>query len=415
MGKVLNMEAWKRRLELTKQGKIACNALNIVTVMENAPELRDCVRYDTFGKRFIVRKLLPWGTEAYSEWTDEDMGELLVWLQNHEFEIQNESTVIRAVSVVATRNRFNPLQDHLNGLRWDGVKRIHAWLVDYLGAEDSTYIRTVGRKFLVAAVARGLDPGCKVDTALVLEGPQGNYKSTAVLTLAGADWYTDDIGDISNKDSILQLQGKWLIEIAEMTSFKRADIEKVKAYISRKSDRLRPPYQKNSVDWQRQCAMVITTNDSHYLKDSTGNRRFWPVYCTTVDIKGLEDDRDQLWAEAVTAYNAGEKWWLNSEEEKLTVTEQDARMEDDTWLSEIANFVESRSTVTTATILTQCIDMNLSQAHAGHGNRVGDCMRRLGWDNRRVRRMEFADKARVKKIQKDTYEWRRIEEPYQKK
>src|ERR1019366_3150309 len=222
----------------------------------------------------------------------------------------SKETTGQAVQTVAREHPFHPVRDYLNSLKWDGVKRIDDWLGPYLGADPSDYVRGVGSKWLIGAVARIREPGCKNDTCLILEGEQGTLKSTALRTLTDP-WFTDDIAELGTKDSALQLRGVWLIELSELASMHPSEISRTKAFMSRNTDRFRPPFGRRPIEVPRECFFAGTVNQSAYLRDETGGRRFWPVKRGAINIAELRRDRDQLWAEAVHQYGAGPSWWLD--------------------------------------------------------------------------------------------------------
>ena len=223
-------------------------------------------------------------------------------------------TVSRSVGAVAREITVHPVRDHLGALAWDGVPRIETWACRYLGAEDTAFNRSVGALWLISAVARIFRPGVKADHMLVLEGPQGARKSTALKILAGEDWFTDELPDLGSKDAAMHMQGVWIIEIAELDAIGKAEVSRIKAFLTRTTDRFRPPYGRYTIEVPRQCVFAGTVNPDTYLRDETGNRRFWPVRCGTIDIDALARDRDQLWAEAVARFRAGAIWWLETPE-----------------------------------------------------------------------------------------------------
>jgi putative DNA primase/helicase len=202
----------------------------------------------------------------------------------------------------------------------------------YLGAEDAPLNRAIGSRWMISGVARIMEPGAQVDHMLILEGPQGAKKSSALKTLAGANWFTDELAEIGSKDAAQQMRGIWIIEIAELDAISRAEVSRIKAFLTRTTDRYRPPYERYVVEVPRQCVFAGSVNPETYLQDETGNRRFWPVRCGSIDIDALRNDRDQLWAEAVTRYRQGAIWWFaESELIALAKIEQDKRYQADAW------------------------------------------------------------------------------------
>ena len=211
----------------------------------------------------------------------------------------------RGIQTVARENPFHPVRDYLNALNWDGTPRLDIWLPTYLGVEDSQYVRAIGSRFLISAVARVFNPGCQVDHMLILEGPQGILKSSALQVLAGS-WFTDRISRLGGKDSSMEVAGVWLIEMSELDALTKATNSAIKSFVTRRHDRFRPPYGKHVVDQPRQCVFTGSINPTGgYLKDPTGARRFWPVTCGVIDLEALVRDRDQLWAEAVVRFQGG--------------------------------------------------------------------------------------------------------------
>src|SRR5262249_30887634 len=200
------------------------------------------------------------------------------------------------------QNSFNPIVDYLDNLRWDGIKRFGRWVITYLGAADTPLNRAIGQLALVAMVRRARQPGCKFDQIIVLEGGEGTLKSTALVVLAGADENFSDQTILGLRDREQQelLRGKWVYEIADLTNIRKTEVEQVKAFASRPHDRARPAYGRTVCDQPRRCVIFGTTNEDTYLKSQTGNRRFWPVKTSTIDIQALRRDRDQLFAEAAT-------------------------------------------------------------------------------------------------------------------
>jgi predicted P-loop ATPase len=221
---------------------------------------------------------------------------------------------------------------YLGSLHWDGTPRIETWASRYLGAAPTDLTHAIGSLWLISAIARIYRPGVKADHMLILEGEQGARKSTALKILAGEDWFTDELPDLGSKDAAIHMQGVWIVEIAELDAIGRAEVSRIKAFLTRTTDRFRPPYGRHTVETKRQCVFAGTVNPDTYLRDETGNRRFWPIRCGEIDIEALRRDRDQLWAEAVARFNDGAIWWL---EEKALLQasreEQDKRYQSDAW------------------------------------------------------------------------------------
>jgi hypothetical protein len=227
---------------------------------------------------------------------------------------------------------FDPVRDYLDGLRWDGVKRLDKWLVVYCGARDTPLNRAIGRKMLVAAVRRVREPGCKFDYIVVLEGEQGVGKSTLLRFLAGDENFSDnEILGLNKKEQQEAIQGVWIYEVAELEGLVKSEVTKVKLFASKTVDGARPAYGRTRVDRPRRCIFVATTNEDTYLRDTTGNRRFWPVAVNVIDLDGVKRDRDQLWAEAATVEASGEALVIPQRLWPDVAVQQKARMELDPW------------------------------------------------------------------------------------
>jgi predicted P-loop ATPase len=232
-------------------------------------------------------------------------------------------------------------------------------------------------------VARIYRPGAKADHAVILEGEQGLGKSTALKTLASEAWFTDELGDIGGKDASMQLQGRLIVELAELDALSRAEVSRVKAFLSRSSDKFRPPWGRRVIDVPRQNVFAGTTNKDKYLQDETGARRFWPVRCTRIDLAGIERDRDQLWAEAVAAYHDGKAWWPSDTESQSEFREQqEERRQPDPWEEPIRIWLEQPARmgeITTAAILSECLGKRTAEWTRADEMRVAACMKVIGW------------------------------------
>jgi len=300
--------------------------------------------------------------------TDHHESLVRVWFQ-HEDIAAAQGDIGRAVQAAGRHNRFHPVRDYFDALKWDGTPRLDQWLITYLHADDTAYARAVGPRWLISAVVRIYRPGAKVDHMLVLEGPQGRLKSEALRTLAVRDeWFTDRLSHIAGKDAILEVAGVLLAEIAEMDALLRASSSASKGFLSRRHDRFRPPYGKHTVNLPRQCVFAGTINPiaGGYLKDATGARRIWPILCHgMIDRDGIERDRDQLWAEAVMRFKADAKWWLEPELEALATAEQAARFKADAWKEPIEEWLGERKDVSIAEVLESALGIPIrEQSHS---------------------------------------------------
>ena len=293
------------------------------------------------------------------------------------------------IKTMCFENTFDPVADYLAGLKWDGHPRLDRWLTTYLSAADTELNRAIGVVALVGAVRRPRQPGCKFDTILVLEGLQGSGKSTALSILAGPDNFSDqDLLSLDAKSQIENLEGIWIYEISELQGLNKGEISKVKAFASRQTDRARPAYGRFREDRPRRGIFIGTTNESEYLRDPTGNRRFLPVLTGKIDLEALQQDRDQLWAEAAHREATGVSITLPKELWKLAAAEQDARSETDPWELILKNLCEpsqlwdgeGAQKVGACTVLSEYFKIPGPEQNNSHYKRLAACMRRLGWD-----------------------------------
>jgi predicted P-loop ATPase len=291
----------------------------------------------------------------------------------------------QAVQTAARDRPFHPVKAYLRGLHWDGVDRIASWLSTYLGAEDTEYSRAVGSRWLISAIARIFRPGAKADCCLILEGPQGIRKSTALRTLAG-EYFTDELADLGSKDAAMQIRGVWIIELSELDSLSHSEVARIKAFMSRTTDRFRPPYGMRLVESPRQCIFAGTVNHSTYLRDETGGRRFWPIACGRIDVDALACDRDQLWAEAKVRFESGAVWWLDTADlVQMASDQQMERYEDDPWEEVIGPWIDARTSVSISEVLEKCLQKPQALWTQTDKNRAARCLRALDWERYRER------------------------------
>jgi predicted P-loop ATPase len=397
---------WHEQLILNKDGNPKALLANAITALRLAAQWDQVLAFNEFSIATTTLKPPPWpGSLAGIDWTDDYDLNAANWLQ-HEGIYVSAEVAAQAVQTVAKDRSFHPVRAYLDSIKWDGTKRIESWLSLYLGVMPSDYSMNVGACWLISAVARIFQPGAKVDCCLILEGEQGLKKSTALRVLAG-EWFTDEIEDLGSKDAAMQTRGVWIIELAELDSMSRPEVSRVKAFMSRSTDRFRPPYGRRLMESPRQCVFAGSVNHSTYLRDETGGRRFWPVACTRIAIDQLRLDRDQLWAEAVVQYRANTPWWLDTPHlNRLAESEQSDRYDDDPWqelISEWLNqpspghgaagysghpFTSNTESVTATDILLHCIGKRPDQWQQSDKNRVARALRSLAWERYRGRRLE---------------------------
>jgi predicted P-loop ATPase len=378
---------WAEYLQRDEKGNPLNNLANAMTVLRSAEELRDCFAFDQMLRAPILTARLPKGraTGLPRPVQDGDVSLVQEWLQRHELRRIGRDTTHQAVDFRAEERAFHPVREYLTALRWDQQPRLHGWLHTYLGAEEGAYAAGVGKLFLIAMVARVIKPGCKADYMLVLEGPQGARKSTACAILAG-HWYSDNLPDIrsSGKDVSQHINGKWLIEVAELSALDKAEAAALKAFITRTEERYRPSYGRKEVIEPRQCVFIGTTNKAAYLRDETGGRRFWPVKVGEIDTNALARDRDQLLAEAVHLYQKGERWWPDAAFEATHIQPaQDARYEADAWEQAIGDWIHTVSKTTILQVARDALHIETPKLGTSDQRRIAAVMERLGWEAKR--------------------------------
>ena len=324
---------WQTALELDKQGKIKDTLDNIVLIIRNDSEL-ESIAFNKHRDGIDARDGLPW-EQMKGGWNDSDNAALKVYLSN-KYGIYSPTKTKDAILAVAAERSYHPIKEYLDHLpEWDGIDRVETLLIDYFNATDNSYTRAVTRKMMVAAVARIYHPGTKFDSVLILNGPQGIGKSTFFAKLAG-DWFSDSLTltDMKDKAGPEKLQGYWILELGELAGMRKTDVEVVKSFISRSDDKYRASYGVNVESHPRQCIIVGSTNaESGFLRDITGNRRFWPVRISGDGKRKAWQmsvyDVEQIWAETLVLYAKGEKLYLEGSDVELATNEQADAMESD--------------------------------------------------------------------------------------
>jgi putative DNA primase/helicase len=384
-------QGWQDHFSRNREGEPFATAANVLIALRNAPEWKGVLALNEFNQRAMLVGKPPWAIkwEKPRPFSDADEARTLVWMQENGLTLCRIEAVRQALAIAIDDNRFHPVRNYLDSQKWDGQPRLDKWLTFYLGVNAiENYTGLVGRCWMISAVARIYEPGCTAKYCLLLEGDQDLGKSTA-LEVLGGEWYTDDIAELGTKDSAMQAGNAWIVELSELDSVRKAHIAAVKAFISRKVDRFRKPFGRNIIDQDRQCVMAGSINPgTEYFVDDTGNVRFWPVFCVSIDIAALRRDRDQLWAEAVHRYKSGEKWWLEDEAAiEAAKEEQDARTHVDSWTSTVQKYLDERpsiTAVTTSQILKLALFIDTKDHDKARQSRVGIIMRRhIKWRGRK--------------------------------
>lgn len=383
-------DAWVGTLQFTPQGGVAPTMPNALTIMENSIDFHNLFAFDSFSLRLMLRTCPPWATpqEKFpAEVTDQEVSLCTRFLSQAYDSPFLAMHVWEAIAAVAHLNQFDPLREYLEGLEWDGVNRLSSLMPMYFGTQDTRLNRAFGKRFLIQAVARALDPGCQADAVLVLEGAEGLKKSSALATLAGKTWFTSEALDIRSPEVPYQIGGKWIIELGEFESLKSVRATATKEFITRRTDRYRPKYGRSAIDVPRRCVFIPTTNDERYLTSVTGNRRFWPMRIVDrIDIDSIHRDRDEIWAEAVWRYQEGERYWFDDERDQKLIKAQieatEARQPEDPWLPTARSLPAGTSTHE----LLDAVGVPVDRRGRWDEQRAGEVLRMAGYSRRRVMR-----------------------------
>jgi len=365
---------------------------NVHLFMANHPKFKDIIVYNDFTDKIMVRHCPPWEDESKfvpRELKEYDAAMWVIELENHSIRT-NKDVINDSISQIAKRNTINPPADYFNSLVWDGKPRLDRWLTYYLGAEkqDAEYLRLVGSKWLMAIVARAFKPGTKFENVLVLEGDQGIKKTMTfeiLATFGNENFFLEFSGDVMNKDSLSVMQGKVIVEMAELASVRKSEVEEMKAFVSRRIDEYRPPYARFNITRPRYFVFGGSTNKvgQEYLEDDTGARRIWPVECgAMIDSDSLRRDQAQLYAEAVVRYKNGERIWLEGDEVDLAKSEQSDRQVEDAWEQKIKVFLQGVWDTTTAEVGTG-IGLSTKDLNNYNTNRIKKCLKNIGWEEYR--------------------------------
>jgi predicted P-loop ATPase len=372
---------------ISENGKALPIVTNALVALRRDPAIRDAFAFDEMQRTPMMMHSIgdPLASFGWRAVTDDDITLTTEWMQKAGLKRIAGETVRNAVNLRARENAFHPVCEWLQSLVWDGQKRVNVWMTTKLGAEMTPYTQAIGQMFLISLVARIFEPGCKVDYMPVLEGPQGAMKSAACAVLGG-DFFSDNLPEVGDgKDVSQHLRGKWVIEIGEMHAMSRAESTQLKAFITRQVERYRPSYGRYEVVEPRQCVFIGTTNKEAYLRDETGGRRFWPVKVGNIDINGLAEDRDQLFAEAVHLYHEGAAWWPDRGFENQHIKpEQESRYEADAWQDLIETYLTTATKVTVGQVAKEALLIEAARIGTADQRRITAIMERMGWKRQPV-------------------------------
>lgn len=337
---------WVAKMDVDRRGSYLSTAGNISMILSNDTRIRNTFKHNKFDNKFYVCKTLPWRRVATPEpIRDVDFAGVRNYIEKM-YGIAASSKVDDSLKLEFEKQSFHPVREYLSALVWDGTERIDSLLIDYFGVEDNLYTREAMRIQLIGAVSRIFVPGSKFDYVLLIVGEQGTKKSTFINKLGG-DWYSDTFNTVQGKEGMEQIHGVWLMEMAELAGLRKAEVESIKHFISKQEDQFRPAYGRTTETFKRQCVFFGTTNDLTPLKDPTGNRRFNPAlvrpYLVKKDVfTHLDDEVDQIWAEAVALFKAGAKRYLSKEAELIAKQQQMAHSEFDERRGVVEKFLDMK-------------------------------------------------------------------------
>lgn len=395
-----NSESWRDLLRMTKNGIDRKSTTNTILVMEHDDEIQGVYRYDSFSKKILLAKCPPWESDTdfkVRPIADHDYIDLECFLETKWNLLCSKNKCADLIESVSKlkQNTFNPASDYFDSLQWDGVSRLDNWLHDHVAKDNQNkeYLSFVGRKFMTALAARAMNAGCKFDSMIILEGAQNagkSFLSRLIGTVGDEEYFLDDFKDIDNKDALMKMQGKLIVELAEINTMRKADVNDLKAFLSRQVDVFRPPYGRNTMESPRQCVFIGTVNpEGEYLRDVTGNRRFWPVFCRDkIDIDSLKSIMPQLHAEAAYLYKNGEDLFLNDEQYEIAKQEQESRIVHDLWSDKIEKAIRGKERVSKDEVC-EALHIETEKRTPMVNIRLNQIMTKLGYESQRYRENSY--------------------------
>ena len=422
-------DSWTDKLIYSADGmKVLSTLANIILILQNDKELRLKIFKDIFSSRILVRKDVPWDRKFETPdrlWTDTDDAGLRWYLESN-YGITSTNKIIDGVNLIAEENAENKVAKRLQSTQWDGEKRLETLFIDYLGCEDNVYTREISEKSLVAAVRRAIYGGIKWDNMPILIGPQGVGKST-FLKILGMEWYNDSLVNVEGKDACELIQGSWILEMGELSSLRKSEMNLVKNFLSRTDDIFRASYGRRAQKYPRRCAFFGTANDTNFLRDETGNRRFWPIDCFVFKPKksifdDLDDELDQIWAEACEL--AKDKTYslvLSKEALEIAIKEQDSHSEDNVYKGIILDYLDKKIPKNTwdsmdlfarRTYLNEYETMTLQYDEKDLALRDKVCAAEI-WEEALkmdIRYLKKSDSIEINKILSTLFKWEKIKQ-----
>lgn len=386
---------WEDQLITNKNGLVANSTTNAYLVCENDPLIAGLYKYNSFSKNIIVSRCPPWDDDtvfSVRPLQDHDYMPLECYLEKQWGLKTGKNKCADLVQRVAMldENTFNPASEFFSSLVWDGISRLDTWLKNYVsdGKQSDEYLSLIGRKFMCGLAARAMDAGVKFDTMIILEGEQyagKSYLSRIMATINNEEYFLDDFKDIENKDALMKMQGKLVVEFPEISTMRKAEVNDLKAFVTRQSDEFRPPYGRNVMVAPRQCVFVGTVNpEGPYFRDMTGNRRYWPISCRRrLALDELKNIMPHLHAEAAHRVREGEELYLNESEYDVARKEQEKRVVHDLWEDKVLDLVELRKEITTDEIL-QGLGITNDKKAPHVSSRVAQIMAKNGWQSTRI-------------------------------
>lgn len=358
-------------------GNLKKNKNNLYIILRRDRRWRDRIWLNTFTNTLKMDD---------RDYKDSDDTRISLWVSRAYGLEFSETYVSHVVQLIGEEKSRNPLLEWLDTMQWDGIPRIDRWITEATDCEDNELNRKMGEKWMIQAIARAYKPGCKADCVLILAGAQGAGKSTLFRTLATDEYFADTPLDIGSANSYSQIARAWIYEVAELDSVRRSANSATKAFLSAQEDTYRAAYGRHAKTVKRHVVFAGTTNESLFINDMTGSRRYWPIRCNEVNLEYVDKNRDQLWAEAIVAFNAGDTWWLDRDTDQARHDASHIFRQDDPWTAPIQSYLKTQvGYVTSQGIMEDGLKIERGRMNRRDEMRVSDILTELGYEKRRMR------------------------------